>query len=98
MSALDLPTSDTAAAPGSAPVMVNGFAVASLVLGLLWFFWLGSVLAVVFGHAARGQLRRSSSTYGAGRATAGLALGYGALALLVLTVATGSHAHLVLQF
>jgi hypothetical protein len=56
------------------------------------------VLAVVFGHAARGQLRRSAATHGAGRATAGLVLGYGALALLVLTVATGSHAHLVLQF
>lgn len=35
----------------------NRLAIASLVLGALWVFWLGSVLAIAFGQVARGQIR-----------------------------------------
>jgi Domain of unknown function (DUF4190)/Domain of unknown function (DUF1707) len=64
----------------------NGFAVASFVLGLLWMWWLGSALAVVFGHVALSQIRRSGGAQGGrGLAIAGLSLGYfGALTLLLV--------------
>jgi hypothetical protein len=80
------------APPAAPPVFVraqartNGFAIASLVLGLLWMWWLGSVLAIVFGHVALKQINRSAGTQsGRGLAIAGLALGYfGTLALLLV--------------
>jgi hypothetical protein len=61
----------------------NGFAVASLVLGILWIWWIGSALAVVFGHIALGQLKARPQG-GRGLAIAGLILGYIGLALLAL--------------
>jgi hypothetical protein len=72
----------------------NVAAVVSLIFGILWLFWLGSVIAVVCGHAARKQIRRSGET-GDGAAIAGLILGYLGLAtlppgLLVLVVGTVS--------
>jgi Domain of unknown function (DUF4190)/Domain of unknown function (DUF1707) len=65
-------------------VRTNGFAIASLVLGIFWMWWIGSALAIVFGHLALKQIRRSAGTQsGRGLAIAGLALGYfGALTLL----------------
>jgi hypothetical protein len=53
----------------------NGLAIASLVLGIVWVFWLGSILAVIFGHIALGQIKRSGQS-GKGMAVAGLVLGY----------------------
>jgi ABC-type lipoprotein release transport system permease subunit len=50
-------------------------AVASLVLGIFWLFWIGSVLALVFGYIARNQIRQRPQK-GAGLATAGIVLGY----------------------
>src|SRR5207248_9339286 len=44
----------------------NGFAVASLVLGILWVWWLGSILAFVFGLIAHRQIRDSGGTQGGG--------------------------------
>ncbi len=68
----------------------NGLAIASLVLGILWLFGLGSLLAVIFGHLGRRQIKERNEG-GNGLATAGLVLGYvglaGALAF-ILTVAT----------
>ena len=55
----------------------NGFAIASLVTGLLWMWWLGSVLAVVFGHVALRQINASGGRQGGrGLAVGGLILGY----------------------
>lgn len=69
----------------------NGLAVASLVFGILWIGGLGSLLAVIFGHSANAQIRRSQgSETGGGLATAGLVLGWIGIAffaLLVLVVA-----------
>jgi Domain of unknown function (DUF1707)/Domain of unknown function (DUF4190) len=69
---------------------VNGFAVASLVAGIVWMFWLGSALAIVFGHVALSQIKAEQGGQGGrGIAIAGLALGYfGALTFgLVLLAA-----------
>jgi hypothetical protein len=61
-------------------------AVASLVLSLVWLGGLGSLLAVIFGARARGQIRRSPETQsGSGLATAGLVIGILGLIGAVIT-------------
>jgi hypothetical protein len=65
----------------------NGLAVASLVCGLMQvFFGITTIPAVVLGHLARGQIRRTGER-GEGMATAGLVLGWLGLAMLVLVAA-----------
>jgi hypothetical protein len=64
---------------------LNSFAVASLVLGLTG----GSIFAVVFGHMARSQIRRTKET-GGGLASAGLVLGYVGVLAVVATTLMGS--------
>ena len=43
--------------PGIAPGEANGFAIASLVLALLWFFGLGSLVAMIFALVALRQIK-----------------------------------------
>jgi hypothetical protein len=57
--------------------------IASLVLGLVWLAGLGSVLAIIFGHLARGQVKRTGEQ-GGGLAIAGLVLGYVGAALAAI--------------
>ncbi|WP_067450641.1 DUF4190 domain-containing protein [Actinomadura macra] len=66
---------------GGPPVVPrnNGMAVASMVLGIIGVVTCGGVVfsvgAIIFGHVAQGQIRRSGEG-GGGMATAGLILGY----------------------
>jgi len=55
----------------------NGMATASMVLGLIGFFACGvtSVLAIIFGHVAQAQIKRTGEG-GSGMAVTGLILGY----------------------
>ncbi|MEX0834063.1 MAG: DUF4190 domain-containing protein [Actinomycetota bacterium] len=69
----------TAAAPGQ----TNSLAVASLVLGILWLWWIGSVLALIFGYAARSQIKRSGEA-GSGLAIAGIVLGWVGIGTAIL--------------
>jgi hypothetical protein len=74
---------------GAAPPRTgtNGFAIASLVLSLVWIYWIGSILAVVFGHIAVGQINRTQGTQGGkGMAVAGLVIGYVAIGFAVLAI------------
>ena len=64
------------------PRRTNMAAVVSLIFGILWLFWLGSLVAVVCGHVARAQIKRSGEA-GDGAAIAGLILGYLGLAVFV---------------
>ena len=52
----------------------NGFAIASLVLGIVWLCWIGSFLAISFGRLAISQIR-DRGQQGNGLAIAGLTLG-----------------------
>lgn len=61
----------------------SGLAVASLVLGILWVFWLGSILAVIFGHKALSDIKRTGAE-GKGLAVAGLVLGWIGVGSLVI--------------
>ncbi len=68
------------------PQVTNGLAIASMVLGIVWIYWLGSVLAVVFGHVALSQIKRNPHQTGRGMAIAGLVLGYVGIAVLALVI------------
>ena len=73
--------------PGRASQTTNGMAVASLVLGIVWIFWIGSILAVIFGYVGKGQIDRSGGTQGGrGLAIAGITLGWVGVGFLVLTI------------
>jgi small-conductance mechanosensitive channel len=63
---------------------VNGLAIASLLLAVLWFAGIGAVLALVFGYRARRQIENSAGRQtGSGLATAGIILGWIGIAILV---------------
>lgn len=64
----------------------NGMAIASMVLGILWIYWIGSILALVFGYLARKQIRERGED-GNGMAIAGIVLGWIGVALLLVTIA-----------
>ena len=69
------------------PPRTNGLAVAAMVLGIVWVYWIGSILAVIFGHVAIAQIRGSGGTQrGKGMAIAGLVLGYVGIGLLVVAI------------
>ena len=68
---------------GSPPT--NGLPIASLVLGIVWIYWIGSVLALVFGYIAKSQIDRSSGHQGGrGLAIAGIVLG--SIGVVVLAI------------
>ena len=65
----------------------NGLAIAALVLGILWIYGVGSVLAIIFGHVAMGQIDSSNGRQsGRGMALAGAILGYVGAAVMVLVL------------
>lgn len=70
----------------TADTSTNGLAIASLILGITWIFWVGSLFAVILGHIALSQIDYSDRTQ-SGRpiAVAGLVLGYIGLGVLALT-------------
>lgn len=76
--------------PGHGPQTTgtNGLAVAALVLGILWIYWVGSILAVIFGHVALKQIPERNQS-GRGLAVAGLTLGWIGVGTLLLVFAFG---------
>ncbi|CAN5723514.1 hypothetical protein BH20ACT1_BH20ACT1_06570 [soil metagenome] len=64
---------------------MNGLAIASMVLGIVWIYWVGSILALVFGYIAKRQIAERNEQ-GAGFATAGIVLGWVGIGALVLVV------------
>jgi hypothetical protein len=68
----------------------NGLAIASLVLGILWLYWLGSILALIFGYVARKQIDRSNEEQkGRGLATAGIVLGWVGVGVAIVALGVG---------
>jgi Domain of unknown function (DUF4190) len=66
----------------------DGLAITSFILGLLWLSWLGSIAAVILGHIALRNIRRTHAS-GRGLAIAGLVLGYIGLSTLALLIIFG---------
>jgi hypothetical protein len=70
---------------------LNTLAAVSLISGLLWVVWLGSLAAIVCGHVALHQISRSAGTQtGRGMAIVGLGLGYLSLAPLIFLLVFGN--------
>jgi Domain of unknown function (DUF4190) len=74
----------------------NGLAIASLVLGIIWIFGVGSLLALIFGLVARKQIERTGRRQGGrGLAIAGIVLGIvgliGAITLIVVGAVTANN-------
>jgi len=67
----------------------NGLAIASMVLGIVWIYWIGSILALVFGYVARKQIRERNQN-GDGMAIAGIVLGWVGVGFLLLMIAIGT--------
>jgi hypothetical protein len=100
----DLPAAQATGLTPAATTMVtpwartNGLAIASLACGLAQFAFgpLATIPAIVLGHVARSQIRRTGEQ-GAGLAFAGLVLGWGAVILgivltaVALAIAAGMH-------
>jgi hypothetical protein len=69
------------------PTKTNGFAVVSMVFGGLWYFWLGSLLALIFGYIAKSQIDASHGEQkGRGFAIAGIVLGWIGIGVLGLVI------------
>ena len=65
----------------------NGMAVASMVLGIVWVYWIGSILALIFGYIAKGQINQSGGRQtGKGMAIAGIVLGWVGIGFLCLAI------------
>lgn len=67
----------------------DGLAIASMVLGIVWVWWIGSILAVIFGHIALRRIAREGKA-GRGMAIAGLVLGYIGVGILALIIIVGA--------
>lgn len=79
--------------PYAQPQPTDGKAIASLVTGIVWFWGLGSIAAVILGHLSRSEAKNQNRNP-SGMALAGLILGYvgivGAILLVSLVlVGTG---------
>ncbi len=72
---------------------MNGLAIASMVLGIIWIYWIGSILAIIFGHVALNQMKKNPSQKGRGFAIAGVSLGWTGIGimtfLIILAVSVG---------
>jgi hypothetical protein len=93
----DLPAAPAAAATPAAgttavPLVptTNGLAIASLACGLAQFIFgpLATIPAIVFGHIARSQIKRTGEQ-GAGLALAGLILGWVTVVLGIVVIVIG---------
>jgi hypothetical protein len=74
----------------SAQQKTNGLAIASLILSCAGLFFLPALAGIVFGFIARSQIARSNGLQkGNGLALAGILVGFGWLALVVLAIALG---------
>ena len=84
----DLPAARATAATPVAKT--NGLAIASLACGLALFVFgpLTAIPAIVFGHVARHQIKRTGEQ-GAGLALAGLILGWATVILGIVLIAVG---------
>jgi Domain of unknown function (DUF4190) len=63
----------------------NGLAIAAMVLGIVWVYWVGSILALIFGYIARRQIKQRSQN-GDGMAIAGIVLGWVGIASLIVII------------
>ena len=86
-----LPPAPPGMPPSYQPIAVaqktNGLAIASMVLGIVWIYGIGAVLALIFGYQAKAQIDRSGGREsGRGMAIAGIVLGWIGIAGILLMI------------
>ena len=65
----------------------SGKAIASLVLAFVWIYGLGSLLAIIFGHIARTEIKNSNGRLtGNGLALTGLIIDYTSLGIIIIGI------------
>lgn len=70
------PSPGAYAYPPRRTVKTNPWAISSLVVGILWIWWVGATLAVLFGFIALREIRNAPHVHGGkGLAIAGITLG-----------------------
>jgi hypothetical protein len=75
-----------------APKTASGLAIASMVLGILWMYWVGSILALALGYLALREIRHDPQRInGKGMAKAGILLGWLGVATLFLAIIAGAY-------
>ena len=68
----------------------SGMAIASMVLGILWIYWIGSIVALVLGYLALREIRQNPQRIeGRGLAIAGIVLGWVGMATLFAALLVG---------
>jgi threonine/homoserine/homoserine lactone efflux protein len=79
--------SDLSVSPQALTPETSGKATESLILGIFFFILPAAVLAIIFWHLSRSEIKRSGGRLtGAGRALAGLILGYAGVSILPLLI------------
>ena len=69
------------------PPRTNGMAVASMIVGIVWIWGIGSIVALFLGYSAKAQIDRSGGMEtGRGMAIAGIVLGWIGIAGLLLVI------------
>jgi len=69
------------------PPRNNGNAVVALVFGCIWYFWIGSLIALIFGYIAKNQIDASNGEQkGRGFAVAGIVLGWIGMSVLGIII------------
>jgi hypothetical protein len=72
---------------GLPPAKTNGLAIASLICSIVGIFLIPAVIGITFGFVARSQIKQSNGTQrGSGLALAGIIVGFGWAALLLLGI------------
>lgn len=66
----------------------DGLAITSMILGICWVGWIGSIVAVVFGHISIHNARQEHRPI-SGMAVTGLVLGYLGMATLAAVILVG---------
>jgi hypothetical protein len=64
----------------------NGLAILSFIAALCWFFWVGSLVAIICGHIGYSAPKDLRTERGNGLALTGLIFGYLQMAVLVLFI------------
>lgn len=68
----------------------SGLAIASMVLGIVWIYWIGSITGLVLGYLALREIRQDPlHLEGRGMALAGIVLGWIGVATLVVAIGLG---------
>ena len=66
-----------------------GYAITSMVLGIVWVYWVTSILALIFGHLALKKMKQDNNFRGKGFAIAGVALGWTWIGILGVGIIIG---------